>query len=252
MNFFKHFTDAHEGKSMVALMDQFGIEGYGAYFILMELCMKKLDKPAHREIIEDDCRFVFPERLVRERLRMRRAKLHDFLVYCRDELKLFHVEFGAVGNVDVDVEKYRGSSTEVQLKFNRSATKVQLPRTTLSYELNFYVPKLLEYLDRDSRRARHERATGAPKNKNKEIDLRGGNFEWKDAAQSVSEMLRRYGDWSKDESKIREEIGSDLFEVARAAGTHRMRSLPSNRSYILAMTGMLKEAFEKIKLREIS
>lgn len=252
MNFFKHFTDAHEGRSMVALMNEFGLEGYAAYFILMELCMEKLEKPVDREICENDCRFVFPERLLREKLRMRRSKLAEFLFYCRDERKLFHFIWTGRDGVEINVDKIRGSAAEHQLKLNRSVTKVELLRTNLSEELNFYVPKLLESLDRDSKRARHWRADGAPKNKNKEIDIRDENFEWPNAARLVSTMLKRHGDWSKNELEVKEALGHDLFNIAKLVGPHRMRSLPSNKFYYPALSGMLKGAFESIKLQEIS
>lgn len=127
MKFFKHFTDAHEGRSMLALMNKFGLEGYAAYFILAEICGKKLEKEADETYTEDHLKFTFNERIVREKLRMRSTKVELFLNYC--------------------------------------ATLDLLQFTKVEDEITFYFPKLLESMDRDSKRARTERADGAPKNK---------------------------------------------------------------------------------------
>lgn len=127
MKFFKHFTDAHEGRSMLALMNKFGLEGYAAYFILAEICGKKLEKEAEETYTEDHLKFTFNERIVREKLRMRSTKVELFLNYC--------------------------------------ATLDLLQFTKVEDEITFYFPKLLESMDRDSKRARTERADGAPKNK---------------------------------------------------------------------------------------
>jgi hypothetical protein len=97
MNFFKHFTDAHEGRSMTALMNRFGLEGYAGYFILMEICAAKLEKKLDREIEENDCRFILPERKIREKLRMRKTKLAEFLFFCRDELAVFDKMITKIG-----------------------------------------------------------------------------------------------------------------------------------------------------------
>lgn len=125
MNFFKHFTDAHDGRSMTSLMEEFGLEGYAAYFILMEICAKKLEKKEDCELAMNDCRFAFHERKVREKLRMRSTKVELFLNYCSTlDLLLF---------------------------------------TKVDDEFHFYIPKLLEFMDRDSKRARHKRGDSAPK-----------------------------------------------------------------------------------------
>lgn len=132
MKFFKHFTDAHEGKSMMALMSKFGLEGYAAFFILTELCAKKFEKGKSEEVSEDHLRFTFHERILREKLRMRSTKVELFLNYC--------------------------------------ATLDLLQVHKNSEEFHFYFPKLLESMDRDSRRARPVRDKNAPKIKNKDKD----------------------------------------------------------------------------------
>lgn len=140
---------------MQSLMNEWGLEGYAAYFILMEMCGKKLERRKDEPLTDDHFRFVFNERLLREKLRMRSHKLCEFLSSC---IKL--------GLFDASWNMNR-SSTEVPLKFNFSSTLVQLPSTKDEYEFSFYVPKLLECLDRDSKRPRSDRAPTAPKKKSK-------------------------------------------------------------------------------------
>ena len=137
MNFFKHFTDSHEGKSVMAIMDMFGHAGYSTYFILLEICAGKLEKSKDEELSEEHCHFTINERLLREKCRLRSTKVRLILDYC-STLDLFSVESN--GN-----------------------------------ELNFYMPKLLEYIDRDSKRARKLREISAPtarldKDKDKDKD----------------------------------------------------------------------------------
>lgn len=129
MKFFKHFTDAHEGRSMQALMNEFGLEGYAAFFILTEICAKKMEKEGDETFSEKHTNFVFNERIIREKLRMR--------------------------------------STKVELFLNSCATLDLLQFTKVKDEYNFSFPKLLECLDRDANRAREDRAPAAPKIKNK-------------------------------------------------------------------------------------
>lgn len=154
VKFFKHFVDAHEGKSLIALMNEFGLEGYAAYFILMEMCAKKLDKGLDEVFTEDHCRFVFNERQVREKLRMR--------------------------------------STKVELFLNSCVTLVLLQFTKVKDEYSFYVPKLLESLDRDSKRARTERAESAPKKKNKKKNKKEEKEYKKDFFEVFERFAKKY------------------------------------------------------------
>lgn len=148
MKFFKHFADAHEGRSMQALMNKFGLEGYAAFFILTEICASKLEKEPDQKFTEDHLKFTFNERIVREKLRMRSTKVELFLNYC---------------------------STLDLLQFTKDQD-----------EIIFYFPKLLESMDRDTKRARQVRGIGAPKIKNKEEDKE----EDKDKEEDISTEAR--------------------------------------------------------------
>ena len=141
MKFFKHFVDGHSSAAMTALMNEWGVEGYGAYFILMEMCVAKIEKERDEMMTMDHCSFRFNERQVREKLRMR--------------------------------------STKVELFLNSCSTLKLLQFTRVEQEFNFHFPKILEFLDRDAKRPRHERALAAPrprldKDKDKDKDKEGG------------------------------------------------------------------------------
>ena len=129
MKFFKHFTDGHDSTPMTNLMEEFGLEGYAAFFILMELGIEKIEKKRDQELAAEDCRFRIHGRILRQKLRMR--------------------------------------ATKVELFLNSCVTQDLLNFSQVEDEFNFDVPKVLEFFDRDSKRARHDRAEGAPKKKNK-------------------------------------------------------------------------------------
>ena len=154
MNFFKHFVDGHDSTSMIKLMNEFGIEGYGAYFILMELAIDKIKKPQDREMTEDDCRVRLHARKLREKLRMRAKKLESFLATCEA----------------LDLLKLDTCSTEVPLKSDGSATEVELQFNSNEQEFNFFFPKILESLDREAKRPRRDRGLPALKKEEEDRD----------------------------------------------------------------------------------
>lgn len=129
MKFFKHFTDATRGNSMQYLFEKMGHVGIACYWILVEMCAEKLDKKASEEFTESHCNFSFHEKILRQNLRLSRVKLEIFL----------------------------GFSSDISLLFFKKIESIYV----------IEMPKLLESLDRDSKRARTERVSTAPKKKNK-------------------------------------------------------------------------------------
>ena len=125
MQFFKHFTDAHEGKSLLALFDKFGHAGPYCYWILVELCAKKLNKSREETFSETDFKFIFNERLIRD--------------------------------------KFRLSSTKVESWLNLGSTLKLFNHIKVENEIHIDMPKLLECLDRDTKRARPARVQAASK-----------------------------------------------------------------------------------------
>lgn len=216
MKFFKHFTDSHRGQTMTALFKKMKHKGPCCYWILVEMCAEKLEKEEHEVYTEAHCKFRFDESVLRKNLHLSGTNLRKFLHICGDISALFSTFAGEI----------------VEIEF----------------------PKILECLDRDSRRARTERGPSAPKRERKrKIDTADyANLNWREAANQVLEMLARYGDWSKSEAEVRAEIGDTLFEIARRAGTHKIRMLPANSFALPAVIGMLKDANNQLQLKGVS
>lgn len=216
MKFFKHFTDAHEGHTHSTLFEQMGHMGPSCYWILVELCAKKLEKEDHEEFTEAHCHFRFHERVLRTKLRVSPRNLRKFLNICSELSQVFST-------------------------FTKNTV-----------EINF--PKLLESLDRDSKRARQDRGQPAPKKKikikNKEADF--ANLDWREAAKEVQVMLAKYGDWSKSEAEVRDHLGDSVFDIACRAGTHKMRALPLNAFALPVIIGMLKDTNNQLRLKGVA
>lgn len=214
MKFFKHFTDAHEGTTITTLFERLGHMGPSCYWTLVELCAKKLEKEEDEEYTEAHCHFRFHESVLRKKLRISSKNLQKFLGICSELSQVF-------STFSADI---------IEIEF----------------------PKLLESLDRDARRARPERGQAAPKRKNKRKNNTQdsfSNFDWKESAQLVMKCIVKYSDWSESEAEVRAEIGDVLFEIARRAGTHKMRMLPANPFTINLVMGMLKDTNSQLQLK---
>lgn len=122
LKFVKHRANASEG-TLAKLIEELGVEAYGRYWLLIEACAKKLEKPDDREFEKSDFVFTFTQRQIRDVLRTKSKHCEIFLRTSSD-LSLF----------DVDE-----TENEVRIIF----------------------PKLLEELDRDYKRARTPRETTA-------------------------------------------------------------------------------------------
>lgn len=141
MNYFKHFVDAHRGISLQTLFDKFGHAGPYCYWILVELCMEKLTKDRDEEFTDAHCHFRFTARTLKNAFRVNRAKV---------ESMLNHFSTLALLSLEVDDQEFK-----------------------------IHMPKLLEYLDRDSKRTRPRRGLARIKieDKDKEVVVRGQNGE---------------------------------------------------------------------------
>lgn len=124
MRWFKHFTDNHRGKSMQTLFDKMGHTGIASYYILMEMCAEKLEKPHEGMVDETSCQFEFTQRIVRQNLRISLGKVREMLDICQG----------------FDLLSYNIDGESVKIK----------------------MPILLDLLDYDSKKSRQRRASVAP------------------------------------------------------------------------------------------
>ncbi len=130
MKFFKHFTDAHRGKSLKQVLRSKGYRAVGIYWTLVEICAEKMEKEKDEEYAIEHCVFEFDKWYLRDTLQTH--QLSNLMMY----LQCF---------TDVGLMSY----------------------TCVDDVVTMSMPKLLEYLDRDAKRARTVRAPSAPKIKRK-------------------------------------------------------------------------------------
>lgn len=158
MQFFKHFTDAHRGKSLRIIYKRFGFAGTGRYWHLVELCAEKMTKTREEEFGIEHTNFEFEKSFLMASLGYANLKQAACYLHALAELGLCSV---------VD-------QGEVWL---------------------CSMPKLLEILDRDTSRARPRRATDAPKIKieDKDIDTRAVGEEKKERfVPNLEEIYSKY------------------------------------------------------------
>lgn len=132
MKFFKHFTDAHRGKSLQLLMRKHGPKMVGIYWMLVEICAEKMEKETEEEFSLEHTNFEFEVGYLRNTLQAHQFKTLEMYLQCLS---------------DVGLMSARCSEDTVSIS----------------------MPKLLECLDRDTNRARPERAKIKNKNKIKNI-----------------------------------------------------------------------------------
>lgn len=123
MRWIKHHTDSHRGRSLQNLMDEMGHTGL-CYWILVELCGEKLEAVRGQIITEADCLFSFSPRVVRQALRISPTNLRRLLDICQTN-DLLSFEFSGISLV-------------------------------------IKMPKLLEILEKDVKKAKKERAKKSP------------------------------------------------------------------------------------------
>jgi hypothetical protein len=81
MKWFKHDTDAEDSEGLNVLIDNFGMEGYGRWFRLLETIAKKMERGSNR------CHVEYTEGKWCEILKTKRKKLSCFLTVIQKQLK---------------------------------------------------------------------------------------------------------------------------------------------------------------------
>lgn len=190
---------------MIELMDKYGVEGYGRYFILMELCAKQLEKDPTESINEAHCRFSFSLTKVRQRLRIGLTKMRSWLDDCQ---------------------------TMALLSYEISDSK-----------LNLYVPKLLEFMDSDFKRSRQRRGKAAQntilEEEEEEIEEDKDTYKNTERAQTATlsseskpvsepELSSLIGEWGKtlQHFKISKDPRFDevaIVQLMRRHGSEKVR-----------------------------
>lgn len=142
MDWFKHYADMGEGRSINNLMDEMGHTGL-CFFLIQEMCAKKLDLKPHEVGTEADCRFNFHTRVVRERLRLTQAKVERLLSLAQANGLLSYAVAGSSLQIDMPIlldlrEK------DTRNARNRRAAGVQMPPQEKELELELDKEEELE------------------------------------------------------------------------------------------------------------
>lgn len=184
--------------------------GVGMYWTLAELCGEKLKKDPEEEFTRAHCDFDFEcGYLCRELGTNRRGIGHVLGVFAEHSL---------------------------------------ISADCFEDVIRIKMPKLLECLDRDSKRARIPRVDGAPKKKIENKNKSGAIFfNWPTAATKVYVALKKYPRWGDSEAEVRADLGDSLFELARN-DAHRMRILKDDEWTVRTIAGWLKDASQRRQL----
>jgi hypothetical protein len=124
MRWFKHFSDSLSDPFIESLIDEFGAQGYLAWFGLLELVAAENGSKLTG-------RASFSPKFLKRKLRISTKKLEMIYSFCSEKPR----------------EKLEFSSTKVQQKFNKRSTKVQLSSDFYKVLWNFYIPKMLNLKD---------------------------------------------------------------------------------------------------------
>ena len=80
-NYFRHYFNARNDEMIVALMDQFGLQGYFYFFSLIEICSEKVQDCPHESV-------TLHAATLRKELRLTTRKLNLLLTFLEQESKI--------------------------------------------------------------------------------------------------------------------------------------------------------------------
>ncbi len=216
MQFFKHFTDAHRGKSLLYIKRKLGMAGVGMYFFLVEMCAEKLTKREEETYTEAHCNFKL------------------------DRQEVVHVLGTKWSRIEYVLSTYQEAGL--------------LRAECNEHLISIFMPKILEYLDRDARRARAARGQAAPKRKReekeeyipqKEIEpLAEGpiDLSWEESAGLLISAL----DAGKSGDEL-EYLGT-IYTLAKKAGIQTIKNIPPNEYRLHNISKLLRIADNTIAM----
>lgn len=135
MRWFKHYSNAHQSDVVTQIYSQFGFQGLGRYWHLLEIMSKKFEN-------DDDTEFTFSIKDLKKELDFHR------------DLDLFKW-LSSLGQMTV---KWRSNDAQVPFMSHTSKNQTIIISTRI----------LLELQSRDFKKARSDSGQTAPKNKTKE------------------------------------------------------------------------------------
>lgn len=212
MKFFKHFTDAHRGRSVQGLLDKLGHMGL-TYWIIVEMCVEKLDekldvKNAGERLTESDCEFEFHQRILRQNLRVSPTNLRKILDIC-----------GTFGLLSYEIA---GDSVKISM------------------------PKILKSLERTKKKDVKSTSNSRPNDvldKEEDIDT-NKDINWSYEAELCLQAVRKF----KSDSMALNWLGkSREGYVSELGGIPFFRTLTPNSYEVRRLSGLIKNAWESLQ-----
>lgn len=221
MRWFKHFIDQNRSSAIAYIKRELGMAGIGCYWQLIEVCAERMEKRRDENYCEQHCSFSF------------------------DVSQLANILGCKPKRVEIILSVFQERS---QLQFSRDKFIVKIE-----------MPKLLEFLDRDTDRARPRRVQAELRtrvDKDKEIEKEKEQTEVKsnfgmsyfyDEADVFLKAVEKFG--SDDAENLRSFLGEARWSLWIGIGGMRIRSMPRNEKGRTDLAYAIKGAAEAFNSR---
>lgn len=216
MRWFKHFIDQNRSPAIAHIKRQLGMAGIGCYWQLIEVCAEKMEKRRDENYGERHCSFLF------------------------DVSQLASILGCKLNRVEVILKIFQECS---ELQFSKD-----------NFIIKIEMPKLLEFLDRDTDRARPRRGQTESRgrvDKDKEIDQEQATpktpavmSHFYNEADFFLKAVKKFG--PDDHENLKSHLGETRWSWWLRVGGQRIRNLPSNEKGRTDLAYAIKGAAETI------
>jgi len=207
VKWFKHFTDSNRSQEMLRIKRQLGMAGIGCFWNLVESCAGLMEKSRDEKYSEAHCRFSF--------------------------------DVGYLANI------FGCKAVRVPVILQTFQECSQLQFKTDGFVVEVEMPKLLEWLDRDTDRARPKRGQAELRDRvdsDKEIDkeqLQKNPISFYcQEADIFLEGVRKFG---PGDSALEEFLGEHRWSIWKKIGGSTIRNMPSGEKGRLSLAYKIKD-----------
>ncbi|MBL7542805.1 MAG: DUF4373 domain-containing protein [Bdellovibrionaceae bacterium] len=215
MRWFKHFIDQSRSPAIAHIKRVLGMAGIGCYWQLIEACAEKMEKRREENYSERHCHFSF------------------------DISQLANILGCKPKRVEVILKTFQECSL---LQFDRD-----------NFVIKIDMPKLLEFLDRDTDRARPLRGRAELRDRvdkkieKEEIEVKsnvGMPFFYREA-DIFLKAVKKFG--SNDSENLKAYLGEDRWSWWLGIGGQRIRNTPPNEKGRSDLAYAIKNVAEAMK-----
>lgn len=217
MRWFKHFIDHNRSSAIAHIKRKLGMAGIGCYWQLIEVCAEKMEKHRDEKYGEQHCSFTF------------------------DVSQLANILGCKPNRVEFILRIFQECS---QLQFSKD-----------NFIVKIEMPKLLEFLDRDTDRARPLRGQGETRSRidkdNKiekeptEVKSNLGMPYFYQEADIFLKAVKKFG--SGDNESLKSYLGETRWLWWLSIGGHRIRNIQPNEKGRSDLAYAIKNVVETMK-----